>query len=504
MSNPGPSGAVNRTPGPPRQGNPQGNKRKYFYSPFGNRQKSEYYDKPYLLYITAPPSSQDPFQCLVNKDKLTEKLPNGWKLYFHDDDVVVLKPDIIANQVARFGNYLKACGSRINYQEVKRTRAFEVDIDDLAEKHWPSFFEDLKARPEHTLSCVALSMHLQLNRSNVTTLQRHLVLLTPRLTNIEMPICSVRSLTMADCGKLIRIRGNITQASEGSIEWVWRTFQCGTCELKQVVLQRDGKMILPNYCKGCSKRGKDYSVDSIGYFNIAAESQTLRLQETRSLAAGASYRKSDVPVNIDLLMQSDLVNKISPGTDVLCTGILKSRVEGELDRRYYLYLEVIAVQAHEDVDERNFDYSENDYLVVERMKMEPNPFRLLVHSLCPKIIGQEMVKASMLLGMFSVSPKDYRGRRREVHLLVVGDPGLGKSEILEACSVISPSGVFVSSNSCTNSGLTATMSNDSAQKSMIEAGALVMADQGVCCIDELDKITTKMDVLLEAMEDQVS
>lgn len=507
---PAPSNSAPAAPGPSNRGRPAGNqpRQRFFYNPYANRKICrDYHDKPYLFYTTTPGpggATGDPFKCIVNTDKLTAGLPNGWKLYFHDDDPVVLKPEILTRQIKYFRDYLRSCPSRTNYKHVHKTASFEVDLDDLEMEYWRSFAEDLKARPEHTIACLALAMHLELNQSSaVRTARRPLLLLTPRISNLELPICGIKDLVMDKCGSLVRVRGTvIIQASEPSIEWIWRAFKCGACATKQVVLQRDGKSILPNSCKGCNQRGKDYSVDIESHYNVPAESQTLWLQEHRTVAA-VNHKMTDVPPLMELLVKGDLVNKIPPGTDVMCTGILKSRIEGDTDRRYYLYLEVIASETNEEADERNFDYSERDYLVVQRMKSEADPFRLLVQSICPKILGQEMIKASLILGLFSVSPKDFIGRRREAHVLLIGDPGLGKSELLEACSVISPRGVFVSSNSCTNTGLTATMSNDYAKKSTIEAGALVMSDQGVCCIDELDKITTSMNVLLEAMEDQV-
>lgn len=141
-----------------------------------------------------------------------------------------------------------------------------------------------------------------------------------------------------------------------------------------------------------------------------------------------------------------------------------------------------------------------------------NVFRLLVNSLCPPIFGHDLVKAGLVLGLLG-------GRRRsannsEIHIrsdphgilnlitvLVVGDPGLGKSQMLSATVKIAPRGVYVCGNTTTTSGLTVTMSKDENGQTSLEAGALVLSDQGVCCIDEFDKMTEHQ-ALLEAMEQQ--
>ena len=78
--------------------------------------------------------------------------------------------------------------------------------------------------------------------------------------------------------------------------------------------------------------------------------------------------------------------------------------------------------------------------------------------------------------------------RGDPHILIVGDPGLGKSQMLKAASAVAPRGVYVCGNTASSTGLTVTMVKDSSGDFALEAGALVLGDQGVCCIDEFDKM----------------
>ena len=156
-----------------------------------------------------------------------------------------------------------------------------------------------------------------------------------------------------------------------------------------------------------------------------------------------------------------------------------------------------------------------------------DPLRLLVSSLCPDIYGHEMAKCGLilaLLGGVRLYDTDTRaaagsgssgagvaldaptqGRvpvRGDIHCLLLGDPGLGKSQLLRAVTAVSPRGVYVGGGHSSAAGLTASVARDGGAGTMFEAGALVMADGGTCCIDELDKLTTSYGNLLEAMEQQ--
>lgn len=113
----------------------------------------------------------------------------------------------------------------------------------------------------------------------------------------------------------------------------------------------------------------------------------------------------------------------------------------------------------------------------------------MVQSLCPQIYGHERVKAGLLLALFGGTKSELG--RAESHVLVVGDPGLGKSQMLQACTNVTPRGVYVCGNTSTGSGLTVTMVRKVAGEFSLEAGALMLANQGCCCIDEFDKMSSQ-------------
>ena len=188
------------------------------------------------------------------------------------------------------------------------------------------------------------------------------------------------------------------------------------------------------------------------------------------------------------------------------------------------------------------NFTPTELEMIRNIALSPQCFALLTASLCPDIYGHELVKAGFLLSLFggtvkfssssstttsnnnnnnnnnstnnnmtmtTATRKDENEMpvRSDIHLLVVGDPGMGKSQLLRAVSNLSNRSVLVTGHSVSTAGLTASLSKDSKSNGgsgdvLIEAGALVLADQGICCIDELDKIDCDYHALLEAMEQQ--
>jgi DNA replicative helicase MCM subunit Mcm2 (Cdc46/Mcm family) len=143
---------------------------------------------------------------------------------------------------------------------------------------------------------------------------------------------------------------------------------------------------------------------------------------------------------------------------------------------------------------------------IREMVNHTDPFALLCASLAPAIRGNDMVKAGIVLSLLGGSMHgDSSGEsskvRGEVHILVCGDPGLGKSQILTAVSRVSPRGVYVCGSYASSSGLTVSFSREKGSNEWaLDAGALVLADMGVCCVDEFDKMKSEHGALLEAME----
>lgn len=247
--------------------------------------------------------------------------------------------------------------------------------------------------------------------------------------------------------------------------------------------------------------------------------QTIKVQEIMDDDQRESGR---IPRTVECELTADLVDSCVPGDMVTVTGIVKAtgteenRNKSNKDKcMFLLYLHVNAVNnnkggtgATEQTSGLAMEFSIKELYAIQEIQAQKNLFRLIVGSLCPSIYGHEMVKAGLVLGLFGGTQRYLNDKNRipvrgNPHILVVGDPGLGKSQMLQAVSNVAPRGVYVCGNATSTSGLTVTLSKEgSSGDYSLEAGALVLGDQGCCCIDEFDKMGSQHQALLEAMEQQ--
>lgn len=188
--------------------------------------------------------------------------------------------------------------------------------------------------------------------------------------------------------------------------------------------------------------------------------------------------------------------------------------------------------------DRKTQFSPTDlqFIITLQTTCAPNQLLYLCHSLSPTILGQSTVKLGLILSLLGgsspqppttsssshpINPHTTAALgpsaaasanapsgaclppRNNIHALMIGEPGLGKSQLLHACAAASPRGVYVCSKTSTGAGLTVSVTKDVITNELaFEAGALVLADGGVCCLDELDNMKGEHKMLLEVMEQQ--
>lgn len=307
-------------------------------------------------------------------------------------------------------------------------------------------------------------------------------------------------------------------------------FVCSNCGTSIPRRFPDGKFSPPSVCviHGCKSR----NFTPIRSTARPVDFQKIRLQE---LLISEHHEEGRVPRTVECELTEDLVDACIPGDIVTVTGVIRvinnymdiggGKSKSKNQGLFYLYMEVVSVkntksQSEDSQDNEvggratelldTFSFSPRDLEFIVKFSEEhgSDVFRQLLHSVCPSIYGHELVKGGITLALFGGVRKYSMDQnkvpvRGDIHVIVVGDPGMGKSQLLQAAASVSPRGIYVCGNATTNAGLTVAVVKDAMTSDYaFEAGAMVLADRGLCCIDEFDKMSAEHQALLEAMEQQ--
>ncbi|MEM3126878.1 MAG: minichromosome maintenance protein MCM, partial [Candidatus Woesearchaeota archaeon] len=223
------------------------------------------------------------------------------------------------------------------------------------------------------------------------------------------------------------------------------------------------------------------------------------------------------PKRMNVLLKDDLVSPLSekktnPGAKIGIVGIVKevpiTTKTGAQATRYDLIIEANYVVPLEE-NFYDLEISKEDEEKIKAIAQDPKSYQHLVKSIAPSIYGYDSIKEALLLQLVGgVRKKRTDGvmTRGDIHILLVGDPGLSKSQILKRVSKIAPKGRFVSGKGVSGAGLIAAVVKDEFLKGWaLEAGALVLANHGLCAIDEMDKMSDEdRNAMHEAMEGQTA
>lgn len=314
----------------------------------------------------------------------------------------------------------------------------------------------------------------------------------------------IRNIRSKHLHKLLTIEGTVRQKSDVRPQVTSAKFECPSCGNTINVLQLDEKFKEPTRC-GCGRKGKFRLLDK-----ELIDAQGIMLEEaTKDLEGGAQ------PKRIRVLLKGDLVSpmsekKTNPGSNIRIIGTLKEipiilRTGGQ-STKFDLMIETNQVEALEE-DYTNITITEEEEEEIRRISKKPNVLGLLAHSLAPGIYGHDKIKEAICLqfcGGVRKKNKDGVSTRGDIHMLLIGDPGAGKSQLLKRASVVAPKSRFVSGKGATGAGLTASVVKDEFLSGWsLEAGTLVLANKGIAMIDELDKMSKEdTSAMHEGLEQQ--
>ena len=273
-------------------------------------------------------------------------------------------------------------------------------------------------------------------------------------------------------------------------------FECRGCmRLHEVEQTSDRHILEPSLCSDCGGRSFRLLEGESKYI----DTQTARMQEPLENLSGGTE-----PKQMLMVLEDDLVDNLNPGDKVRITGTLKTFRE-ERSGKFKNYIYVNHIEPLEQEFEE-LSLSEEDEEEILKLSQDEHIYHKIINSTAPSIRGHNAVKEAIALQLFGGSAKileDETHLRGDIHILIVGDPGMGKSQILKYVSKLAPRSIYTSGKGTTGAGLTAAAVRDELGGWSLEAGALVLGDQGNVCVDELDKMRSEdRSALHEALEQQ--
>ncbi len=378
-------------------------------------------------------------------------------------------------------------------------RSLKIRFPDI-DKFDPDFAEELLENPEEILEAARAAM-LELDLPMDVYMDR------AHLRIVELPRhFKTRELRSDHIGKLLAIDGLVRTATEVRPKIVSAAFQCQRCGFTFFKEQTGNKFEDQNL------KCQNQACDRGGPFKlILNQSKFVDAQKIRVQESPEELRGGQQPQTLDVELEDDLAGKIFPGDRVIVNGVLKSYQRNNPQQGKSTYFDLnhkgISVEM-KDQEFEEIDISQEDEEMILEMSRDPEIYENIKKSIAPSIYGYDDVKEALGLQLVSGFEKhlpDGARIRGDIHILLVGDPGIAKSQLLRYMVKISPRGIYTSGKSSTSAGLTATAVKDELGDGRwtIEAGALVLADKGIAAIDEMDKMDNEdKSALHEAMEQQ--
>lgn len=317
----------------------------------------------------------------------------------------------------------------------------------------------------------------------------------------DVPVLEIRKVTHNHLGNLVCVRGIVKQVTDPKPRFVETVFECQRCGTKSRVRQTQNSIQKPHECHGCERQGPFNLLTSPSTY---VYHQRIRIQESPE-----GLRGGKDPRELTVYVEGDLVDSVTPGDEAAVTGVLDHadlfEVNDDNDPLVNLYIDANNITASSNQVKIEQISDEDEEKIKEIASMD-NTLEKLSQSIAPSVYGNELEKTAIVLQMLSGvrKPLDDKTVRGDIHVFLVGDPGTGKSQLLQFVNDVMPRSAFTTGENSSQVGLTAAaVRSDLGDGTWsVEGGALVLSDEGIACIDELDKLNEDIDALHTALEQQ--
>jgi replicative DNA helicase Mcm len=391
--------------------------------------------------------------------------------------------------------------AKIDEMPLLNSRSLLIDFDDLL-----SFNSDLAAMlmdsPRSVVEKASMAIMDVMRVQNPGYAER-VKSLHARFRHLPQAT-SIRHVRSHLFGRLVAVEGILTRASSVKHRLVEALFKCRKCEETIKVPQVERYLTQPSRCPNPDCSTKTGPFDLVLEESTLIDWQRLTIQEKpEELPPG------QLPRSMEAVATEDLVDAVRPGDRVVAVGILEPLPESTPRGRlasFSSYLDLNSIEVSEKGVEE-VEVTPEDEVMIREAARDPMVVEKVIRSIAPSIYGMEEVKEAVAYLLFGGEPKllpDGIRVRGDIHVLLIGDPGTAKSQLLQYVARLAPRGMYTSGKGSTAAGLTATVVRDRTTGDFyLEAGALVLADGGVAAIDEIDKMRAEDRIAIhEAMEQQ--
>ena len=406
--------------------------------------------------------------------------------------------DLTERFIRFYRNYYREEIGTLAQRYPSEQRSLYVEYDDLFQFD-RDLAEDFRTKPDQMREYAEEALRLYDLPADVNLGRAHV-----RLRNLPENV-DIRGIRVHDdhIGKLVSVRGIVRKATDVRPKVTEAAFECQRCGTMTYIPQSDGGFQEPHECQGCERQGPfRVNFDQSEF----VDSQKLRIQESPE-----GLRGGETPQSLDIDIEDDITGKVSPGDHVTAVGVLHiEQVEqgNEKSAIFDLYMDGVSI-AVEDEEFEDMEITDADKRDIVELSKRDDIYDAMVASIAPAIYGYEEEKLAMILQLFSGVTKhlpDGSRIRGDLHMLLIGDPGTGKSQMISYIRHIAPRSVYTSGKGSSSAGLTAAAVRDDfgdGQQWTLEAGALVLADKGIAAVDELDKMRPEdRSAMHQALEQQ--
>uniref|UniRef100_A0A8D2J1F1 DNA replication licensing factor MCM2 n=1 Tax=Varanus komodoensis TaxID=61221 RepID=A0A8D2J1F1_VARKO len=410
----------------------------------------------------------------------------------------------------RFKNFLKT------HVDDHGHNVFKERISDMCKENRESLvvnYEDLAAR-EHVLAYFLPEAPAEMLKIFDEAAKEVVLAMYPKYDRIakeihvrisHLPLVEeLRSLRQLHLSQLIRTSGVVTSCTGVLPQLSMVKYNCTKCSfILGPFMQSQNQEVKPGSCPECQSTGPfEINMEETVYQNY----QRIKIQESPGKVAAGRLPRSK-----DAILLADLVDSCKPGDEIELTGIYHNNYDGSLNTAngFPVFATVILANHISKKDNKVAigELTDEDVKTIVGLSKDEQIGEKIFASIAPSIYGHEDIKRGLALALFGGEPKNPGGKhkvRGDINVLLCGDPGTAKSQFLKYVEKVSSRAIFTTGQGASAVGLTAYVQRHPVSKEWtLEAGALVLADRGVCLIDEFDKMTDQDRTSIhEAMEQQ--